>query len=269
MALSGSVSTNAHDGRYMKVSWTGTPDAPNNRTLIAWTINAVGGNDGWYTTGPVKLKINGSWVYWDETRIDMRTTWSTSGTTWVNHNEDGTKSFGIRLEAAVELYAINCTGEGTFTLDPIARNPDAPTAFTADAGHGSTAGVGDTVTLAWSGASGVITGYEIQVNRAGAGWTTLKSITSSATSGSTTDKITITDISKTGAGKSLQYRIRAMNNALPSAWFTAATLTMSGGADIKVNGSWKTGSVWRNVGGTWKRAARVYKKISGTWEQSK
>lgn len=269
MTLSGSVSTNAHDGRYLKVSWSGVQDVAANKTTVSWTINAIGGNDGWYTTGPVKLRINGSWVYWNDERIDMRTTWSASGSVDIPHNEDGTKSFGIRLEAAVELYAINCTGEGNFTLDPIARNPDAPSAFSASAGHGSGAGWGDTVNLTWSGAGGVITGYEIQVNRGNTGWTALKTITSSSTGGTTTDEITITDISKTGAGKALQYRIRAMNGALPSAWFTAAALTMTGGADIKVNGAWKTGSVWIKTNGTWRRAARVFKKISGAWKVSK
>ena len=145
MTLSGSVSTNAHDGRYMKVSWSGVQDVAANKTTVSWTINAIGGSDSWCTTGPVKLKINGSWVYWNDERIDMRTSWSASGATDIPHNEDGTKSFGIRLEAAVELYAINCTGEGSFTLDPIARNPDAPTAFTASAGHGSMVGVGQSV----------------------------------------------------------------------------------------------------------------------------
>ena len=268
MTLSGSVSTNAHDGRYMKVSWTGVQDVAANKTVVSWTINAVGGNDGWYTTGPVKLKINGSWVYWNDERTDMRTTWSASGTTDVPHNEDGTKSFGIRLEAAVELYAINCTGEGTFTMDPIARNPDAPSTFNVSAGHGSKAGFGDTVSMSWSGAGGTISGYEIQVKRGSADWTALKTIASTGTSGSTTDAITITDIAKTGAGKTLQYRIRAMNGALPSAWKNSAVLTMTGGADIKVGGTWKQGTVWRNVGGTWTRASRVWKKVSGTWKES-
>lgn len=268
MTLSGSVSTNAHDGRYMKVSWTGVQDVAANKTVVSWTINAIGGSDGWYTTGPVKLRINGSWVYWDETRIDMRTSWSTSGSVDIPHNEDGTKSFNIRLEAAIELYAINCTGEGNFTLNPIARNPDAPTTFNVSAGHGSKAGFGDTVSLSWSGAGGTISGYEIQVKRGAADWAALKTITSTGTSGSTTDKITITDIAKTGAGKTLQYRIRAMNGALPSSWKNSAVLTMTGGADIKVGGTWKQGTVWRNVGGTWTRASRVWKKVSGTWKES-
>lgn len=269
MALSGSVSTNAHDGRYMKVSWTGTPDAAANKTVVSWTINAIGGNDGWYTTGPVKLRINGSWVYWNDERIDMRTTWSYSGTTDVPHNEDGTKSFGIRLEAAVETYAINCTGEGNFTLDPIARNPDAPTALGATANHGSLVGFGEDVLITWSGASGTISGYEIQVKRGSADWATLASVVSTGTGGSYVDTITDPAIAETGAGKTLQYRVRAMNGSLPSAWITSNVLTMGGGMKLDVSGTWKTGTVWRNVGGTWKRAARVYRNVGGTWKESK
>lgn len=267
MTLSGSVSTNAHDGRYMKVSWTGVQDVAANKTTISWTINAIGGNDGWYTTGPVKLKINGSWVYWNDERIDMRTTWSASGTTDVPHNEDGTKSFGIRLEAAVELYAINCTGEGTFTLDPIARNPDAPTALSASAGHGSMVGFGQTVNLAWSGAGGTISGYEIQVKRGSADWAALATVSTTGTGGSYADTITDTAIARTGAGKSLQYRVRAMNGALPSAWKNSAVLTMGGGMDFKVAGTWKKATVWRKVSGSWTRIATVWRNVGGTWHE--
>lgn len=267
MTLSGSVSTNARDGRYMKVSWSGVQDVAANKTTVSWTINAIGGSDSWYTTGPVKLKINGSWVYWNDERIDMRTSWSASGTTDVPHNEDGTKSFGIRLEAAVELYAINCTGEGSFTLDPIARNPDAPTAFTASSGHGSMVGVGQSVALAWSGAGGTISGYEIQVKRGSADWAALVTVSTTGTGGSYTDTITDTTIAKTGAGKSLQYRVRAMNGALPSAWKTSPVLTMGGGLDLKVSGTWKKASVWRKVSGTWKRVAIVWRKTGGSWHE--
>lgn len=274
MALSGSVSTNAHDGRYLKVSWSGVPNVAANSTTVSWTINAIGGNDSWYTTGPVRLWINGTKVYEMTGRVDMRTSWSASSSDTGNspiviqHNEDGTKRFGISLEAAIETYAVNCSGSGEFNLNPIARNPDAPTALGATANHGGLAGFGEDVLITWSGASGTISGYEIQVKRGSADWATLASIVSTGTGGSYVDTINDTAIAKTGAGKTLQYRVRAMNGSLPSAWITSNVLTMGGGMDLNVSGAWKTGTVWKNVAGTWKRAARVWKKVAGTWKES-
>lgn len=269
MALSGSVSTNAHDGRYLKVSWSGVQDVAANQTTVSWTINAIGGNDSWYTTGPVRLWINGTKVYEMTDRVDMRTSWSASNTTVIPHNEDGTKRFGISLEAAIETYAVNCSGSGEFTLEPIARNPDAPTALGATANHGSLVGFGEDVLITWSGASGTISGYEIQVKRGSADWATLASVVSTGTGGSYVDMITDPAIAKTGAGKTLQYRVRAMNGSLPSAWITSNGLTMGGGMKLDISGTWKTGTVWKNVGGVWKRAARVYRNVGGTWKESK
>lgn len=251
----------------MKVSWTGVQDVANNRTNISFTVQPFGGSDDWYTTGPIYINMNGKRVYTFSDRVDMRLSWSDSGTTVIDHNEDGTKSFGIYIEAAIETYAINCSGSGTFTLDPIARNPDAPTALSASAGHGSMVGFGQTVNLSWSGAGGTISGYEIQVKRGSADWAALATISTTGTGGSYADTITDTTIAKTGAGKSLQYRVRAMNGALPSAWKNSAVLTMGGGMDFKVSGTWKKATVWRKVSGSWTRIAIVWRNVGGTWHE--
>ena len=268
MALSGSVKTSTYDGRGLQLSWTATQSVANNTSTVSWTLKPFGGNVSWYTTGPITLKINGTTVYSTTDRIDMWSSWSKSGKLTIAHNNDGTKSFTVSIQAAIYYSTVNCTGSATFTLNKIARTPSAPTACSITAGHGSLVGLGDTVTISWSGASGVITGYDLQYSRGNSGWQTFKSVTSTATSGSTTDTFTATNISTNGAGCAVQYRVRAKNGSLTSGWKASNTLTISGAMKLKVSGSWKTGSTWIKVGGTWKRAVRVWIKINGTWKQA-
>lgn len=268
MALSGSVSTNKYDGRYIKLAWTATQSVANNTSTIKWTLSAVGGNVKWYKTGPVTCVINGQTVYSSSSRVSMYTGTISSGTLTIAHDTNGSKSFSVSISAAIYTSAVNCTGSGSFTLDKIPRTPSAPTSVTITAGNGNQVGLGETVTIKWSGASGVITGYDIQYSRGDSGWKDYKSVSSTATSGSTTDSFTSTAIGTNGAGNAVQYRIRAKNGSLTSAWKTSNTLYISGGVDIKASGAWKTGSVWININGTWKRARRVYVKVNGAWEQS-
>lgn len=268
MALSGSVKTSTNDGRGLQLSWTATQSVANNNSTLKWTLKPFGGNDGWYSTGPITVVINGTTVYNFTGRVDMWLSWSTSGTITIPHGDDGKKTFSISIRAAIETYAVNCSGSGSFTLDPIARTPSAPTACSITAGFGNYVGLGDTVTITWSGASGTITGYDIQYSRGNSGWKDYKSVTSSATSGSTTDSFTATNIDVNGAGKAVKYRVRAVNGSFASAWKESNTLTMMGGMDIKITNAWKTGSVWININGTWKRAKRVWIKINNTWKYS-
>lgn len=192
----------------------------------------------------------------------------------VQHNADGSKTAAIScaLDLKVTLggkYYGTVKVSASAALTKIARSPNAPTEFTITAGYGDYVGLGDTVKLAWSGASGVITGYQIRYKRGASGWKDYKTVTSTATSGSTTDSFTSTDININGAGNAVQYAIRAMNGSLASAWAYSNILTMSGGMDLKVGSAWKTGSVWIKVSGTWRRAKRVWIKSGGTWRSSK
>lgn len=268
MALTGTLNTSKYDGRYLQLKWTATQSVANNTSTISWTLSAVGGNSSWYKTGPVTCVINGTTVYSSTSRVNMYTGTIKSGTLTINHNSNGTKSFAASISAAVYSTSVNCTGSTTFTLDQIPRTPSAPTSCTITAGNGNFVGLGETVTIKWSGASGTITGYDIQYQRGNSGWKDYKSISSTATSGSTTDSFTATAIATNGAGNAVQYRVRAKNGTLTSAWKASNTLTISGAMDLKVSGSWKTGSVWIKINGTWKRARRVWTKVNGTWKQS-
>lgn len=272
MALSGSVKSSTYSGVGLQLSWTATQNVSNNTSKVSWTLRSFGGStSAYYKAGPVTLTINGTTAYSTTSRFELygAGAWSKSGSLTITHNNDGSKSFAVSIEAAIYSYSVNCTGSATFTLDKIARTPSAPTSCSITAGQGNYVGLGDTVTIKWSGASGVITGYDIQYSRGSSGWKTYKSVTSTATSGSTTDSFAATDITVNGAGCAVQYRVRAKNGSLTSGWKTSNTLYISGGMDINISNSWKNGSVWINVGGTWKRAKRVWINVSGTWKQSK
>jgi len=274
MALSGSVSSSTYDSVGIKLTWSATQNVGKNQSTIKWTLKSYGRKSNeWWMSGNFKVVIDGSTVYSSSTRIKMYGNGATtiaSGSKTLTHNNDGSKSFKVSIEAGIYTVAVNCSGSKTFTLDKIARNPNAPTAVSITAGHGNYVGLGDTVTIKWSGASGVITGYQIQYSRGNSGWKewSAGNVTSTATSGSKTDSFTATDININGAGNAVKYRVRAMNGTLASAWKESNTLYISGVMKAKVSGAWKKGSTWVKVSGSWKRAKRVWVKVSGTWKES-
>lgn len=268
MALSGSVKTSTYGSMGLQLSWTATQSVANNQSTISWTLKSFGRESNfYYVSGPVTVVINGTTVLSITDRFNLygNGNWSKSGSLKINHNSDGSKSFSVSISAAIYTYAVNCTGSGSFTLDKIARTPNAPKSCSITAGFGDYVGLGDTVTIKWSGASGVITGYQIRYKRGNSGWKDYKTVTSSATSGSATDSFTSTDIAVNGAGNAVQYAVRAMNGSLASAWCYSNTLYIQGGMGIKVSGAWKQGSVWIKVNGQWKRAKRVWIKVGGFW----
>lgn len=125
MALSGSISTNSYDGRYLTLSWSATQSISSNQSTISWTLSANGGSSSWYYTGPVTVVINGETVYSlsSSGRYAMYSGTVASGSLAIKHNTDGTKSFTVSVSAAIYTNAVNCTGSNTFTLDAIPRYP--------------------------------------------------------------------------------------------------------------------------------------------------
>ncbi len=180
----------------------------------------------------------------------------------VTHNADGSKTVHASVNILTGTSSGTVKASGSKVLTKIARNPSAPTSFSISAGFGNFVGLGDTITLSWSGASGVITGYELQYSYGNSGWKAWKTQTGTSTSVS----FTSTDINMTGAGKVIKYRVRALNGSLASAWKESNALTMLGAMKIKISNAWKTGSVWIKVNGAWKRAKRVWIKVNGTWK---
>jgi len=222
----------------------------------------INGSKGTYSGNiPYPTYINGgAWYFLQERTVT------------VTHDNDGSKKCAISATmSSGDFTPSSCSASGTATLEKIARTPSAPTSFTITAGFNNYVGLGDDVTLKWSGASGVITGYEIQYSRGNSGWRGHPSldVTSNKTSGSLVDSFTDPSIDVNGAGKAVKYRIRALNGSLASAWKESNTLTIMGGMDLKVANAWQTGSVWIKVNGEWKRAKRVWIKINNSWMYSK
>lgn len=127
MALSGSVSTNGYQGRYLTLSWSATQSKENNTSKISWTLKGAGGS-GWYNAGPIWVgfeNMNGSNIYsntyWSTRQKLYDGTTVASGSFTVTHATDGTRQFRIFIEGAIFTYDYNVNGNGTVTLDTIQR----------------------------------------------------------------------------------------------------------------------------------------------------
>lgn len=123
MASSGNFITGSYQGRYLQFSWSeANQSVANNTTTIKWTLKGLGGGSTWYNAGNFKVVIAGETVYSSAARIQLHNgTVVASGTYTFKHGNDGTKQFTASAEAGIYSVAVNCTGSGVFTLDPIAR----------------------------------------------------------------------------------------------------------------------------------------------------
>ncbi|WP_298535691.1 hypothetical protein [uncultured Methanobrevibacter sp.] len=249
------------------VSVANNTSSVNCKVVLSWT----GGS--WNHNGTTQVLVFDGVRYTTTANLNPNQTNSGSQTLFnvtrtVTHNADGSKT--VSATATVISGGSSGTIKETASkvLTKIARNPTAPTSFTITAGHGNYVGLGDKITMKWSGATGVITAYEIQYSRGNTGWKSWSAF-NNVTGNSLTDSFASTDINQTGAGKAVKYRIRAKNGSLTSAWKESNTLIMSGEMDLKVNGAWKAGTTWIKVNGTWKRAKRVWIKVNGSWKETK
>ena len=124
MANSGSFNTTGYDGRYLTFAWSvKSQNTANNTSTISWTLKGAGNaGSSWYRSGNFKVVINGTTVYSSATRIQLYNgTLVASGDFTIQHNSDGTKSFSASAEAGIYTVAVNCRGNGTFTLPTINR----------------------------------------------------------------------------------------------------------------------------------------------------
>ena len=126
MASNGSFNTSAYDGRYLKFSWSvQSQSVANNTTKISWRLEGAGtGSVSYYKAGNFKVVIDGTTVYstGQNDRINLYNgTLVASGTYTLTHNSSGAKSFTASAQAGIYTYAVNCTGNGSFTLPTIAR----------------------------------------------------------------------------------------------------------------------------------------------------
>lgn len=272
---------------------TTRPDYWTYRLKIDETVDSAGNKSNLTITAQVGRLLTGSYVYNSAGSVSITANGSTksSGSFYYNltvplnayvdlwsasfsvaHEADGTKTISVSSSwnnepaqpnsAAVSSTSITLT---PIAQTPVAQPPGAPTSFTAKVGNDSANySYGDTVTLAWSGASGTITGYELQYaaadpdSSAYGAWSALTTVTGTST----------TDSSRRLAGARFKYRVRAKNGTLASSWKESNALTVRGGVKIRVGGVWKTGTVWIKVSGTWKRARNVWRNSNGSWKRS-
>ena len=129
MSSSGSVSSNGYEGRYITFSWSLTSqNIKANTSTIAWRLEGDGNaQSSRYKAGNFKVVIDGTTVY--STSQDDRIwlydgTLVASGNYTLNHNSQGQKSFSVSIQAGIYTYAVNCRGNGSFTLPNISRISD-------------------------------------------------------------------------------------------------------------------------------------------------
>lgn len=126
MASSGSVNSSSYSNWYLQLNWTQTAkNSQTNKSTISWNVKTIrSSGSGSYYVGAITAKINGTTVYsCDNSNRWLMTNGATiaSGTTYIEHNNDGTKSFTASIEGAIYTYAVNVSGSKSFTLDTIPR----------------------------------------------------------------------------------------------------------------------------------------------------
>lgn len=124
MASNGSFNTNTYEVRYLTFYWNvQSQSVDKNQTTIAWSLKGNGANPStWYMSGNFKVIIEGATVFSSESRIELLPgTTVASGTFTLNHLNDGSKNFGVYIEAGIYWYAVNCKASARFDLPTIAR----------------------------------------------------------------------------------------------------------------------------------------------------
>ena len=129
MAASGSFNTSGYTfpsgTRYMTFSWEIVSQSiEDNTTKISWKLTGGGS----YPYNPVcsdfHVEIDGDVVYDKPNSYHVNVFPGdvvASGTKTIKHGSDGTKAFAVYVEAGIYVWAANCSGSKTFTLDTIPR----------------------------------------------------------------------------------------------------------------------------------------------------
>lgn len=124
MASTFNLTSHSYGGRYIYLECSQSKDIATNKSPIAWTLHSIGGEVNYYATD-VTLAINGVDVYksgrvnW-EAKVFPAAKGSTSGTTYVDHDDYGNKT--IEVAMTVMIYdGVYRTVKGFWELDSIPR----------------------------------------------------------------------------------------------------------------------------------------------------
>lgn len=181
MASSGSFNTSGYSGRYLTFSWNvASQDVANNRTVINWSLRGAGGSTtNWFMSGNFKVLINGQQVYFSSNRIQLYNgTTVASGSFTINHNNDGTASFGAYAEAGIYYVAVNCSGSGSWSLPTIPR-ASQPSINTYP-NNSPNFNIGDKITIYMNRAASVFT-HTVKFNYGSTSVTVATGVTNSCT----------------------------------------------------------------------------------------
>lgn len=181
MASSGSFNTSGYSGRYLTFAWSvKSQDVANNRTTINWSLKGAGGSTtNWFMSGNFKVLINGQQVYFSSDRIQLYNgTPVAKGTFTINHNNDGTASFGAYAEGGIWQYAVNCTGSGSWNLPTIPR-ASQPSINTYP-NNSPNFNIGDKITIHMNRAASVFT-HTVKFNYGSTSVTVATGVTNSCT----------------------------------------------------------------------------------------
>lgn len=287
MALNGRINGTCKGSNYTKYSlwidWlVNSQNIAGNKSNITVSMK-VQRNDGvrqsaynLNSTNPVSLSVGGVVRVSNKIGIDTRNNKIITLASWtgdISHNDDGTLNLALSGSFSIS-GASTLTGgavSGTAVVNSISRYPGSVAVCTAAQDGDKINYNRGTVTIAWSGASGVITGYKIERSVTGRNdsvygtWEVIKTVTSSAISGNITDIAPATYMS----GTKFKYRVTTLNGSLASTAKESNTLTVRGGVKVKVNNLIVNGTIWVEPGGNknWRMAKCVNAK-SGDWKES-
>ena len=181
MASSGSFNTSGYSGRYLTFAWNvASQDVANNRTVINWSLRGAGGSTtNWFMSGNFKVLINGQQVYFSSSRIQLYNgTTVASGSFTINHNNDGTATFGAYAEAGIYYVAVNCSGSGSWSLPTIPR-ASQPSINTYP-NNSPNFNIGDKITIHMNRAASVFT-HTVKFNYGSTSVTVATGVTNSCT----------------------------------------------------------------------------------------
>lgn len=140
MALSGSVKTSAWTAEsgskwYVVLNWTATQNVIKNTSTISWNLKVSTSSGGYVVVSELRAKINGTQVFYrDHTNHTdgYNGTQLASGSITISHASDGKKDVEMSVEAGIYNWAINKSGEDTFTLNQIDRTAPTVTCATSN-----------------------------------------------------------------------------------------------------------------------------------------
>lgn len=200
----------------------------------------------------------------------------TSNTVTVKHNANGTGSFSVAgyypIAATINgTYYSSLTVSGNGTLDTIDVTPGTPgTPVGGGLGRGGYIYHNEAPGLTWAGASGTVTGYEVQMRymaRSGGSWSGWSTIGSPSGTSLTSYRWMKADAV---AGGKVEFRVRAKNGSLAGAWSGSLSLKIDGGGWIQVAAGWKYGTIWVKDADGWKRNRRTWVKTPANgWVKGK